>query len=518
MQKITVLLFLSLVVSSSIIFAQDGTRAMDYNARSIGRGGVSIGFFDNNELMITNPAGLSFLERRNIDLNSIFMITRPTFKNYVTTDAGTATSTELNDKEGYKTLYVLPSLSYTHKIPGSRFTFGAGVFTAGGMGAEYDLKNKLLTDGQGGYLEAKYRSRLFNLQGGLTGSYLITNQFSVGVSAHLVYSTLEMKNPFSMLPSIMQGDMGASYGHMTFGQHFSMPMDTVHMGLGYSELTSLADIKELRTLSYNFKFGLAYKVSDQFSVGASYSTKVPLKYTNGSANLDMSAQFADASKRETINLINKYHISPAQAQSLVLANYTALGIDITKGFTAQYDIDNDFSIPMFAGVGMKFSPSKRVRLGLDFEWINWSDSYNKMSLTLKNGDNSNINRLLGQGGSGQTNMSIDYPMNWKDAYIIKIGGEYDLSSKVMVRAGYSFGSNPIPAETQIAVIPGILVHHIAVGSSIYVTPNFLVNLALEYAPKNSVDVSQSIMAHEYDGSTLGVDNLLGHISLTYFLK
>ena len=42
-------------------FATNGTRVVGFNAKTIGRGGTTIGLFDSPVLMMTNPAGISFL-------------------------------------------------------------------------------------------------------------------------------------------------------------------------------------------------------------------------------------------------------------------------------------------------------------------------------------------------------------------------------------------------------------------------------------------------------------------------
>lgn len=518
MIKKSFLLFFVLVLYSSFIYSQDGTRAIDYNTRSTGRGGVSIGFFDNPSVMLTNPAGMSFLKNDMLDANAIFMVPPPKFTNYKKDASGNTTNELLNNAvDGGKTLYILPSLAYVRKIS-NKLTLGAGVFTTGGMGSDLTLNHELYKDASGNYIPQTYHSRFSTVQGGISGAYKITDKFSVGVTAQLLWASLEFKNPFSMSPYLMVGVMSSATG-MTYGQHFAGSRDTSTMGLGYSEVTSSADMKELNAYSFAGKVGLAYKFSDKFSVGVSYSAPVPLKFKNGISNLDMSAQFNDAFKREVVNVVNKYHVSSETAKTMVLAQFTSLGIDITKGFTAQYDIDNKFEIPQSVGFGLNYNPSERLRLGFDFEWINWKKSFDKMTLTLRNGTNSNVNILLGQGGVGQRDFVVDFIMNWKDAIILKFGGEYDLSKKTTVRLGYAYGTNPVPDEAAVPIIPAVLIHHITAGFSYTLTERLTTNVAVEYGLNNKVtNGGTSIVASEYNKSTVELRNLLGHLSLTYNFK
>jgi len=518
MRKIWVTIFV-ILVSVSSLYSQNGTRSIDYNARTFGRGGTSIGFFDNVGLMMSNPAGISFLNEQVFDINAIVMLPSPTFKNYKKNADGTPTTTVLNEADGYKDPFILPSAGYIHKFKDSKFTLGLGFFTVGGMGAEFDLNHELFVNRDANgfptatntYNPQKYRSRYAVMQGGLTGAYKITDKFSIGVSAHLVYSTIGFNNPFSLSPDVMIGKLPDNV--TTFGSMFKN-------SLGYKEVTSSADMKDLKAFSFNGRLGLAYKFSDKFTAGINFSTPVALNYKNGVANMDMSAQFTDAFERVAHGYqYGPAHLSRDSSVKAATRDFTQLGLDLTKGYSATYDITNDFEVPMSIGFGCMISPKDNFRLALDVEWINWSKSAKSMKLTLTNGANYNINKVLGQGGVGQPALVVDFPLNWEDAILIKIGGEYDFSKTFTVRAGYSYGNNPIPTTTVVPIVPAVLVHRISAGTTLNITNRALLNLAVEYGLKNSeTSVTPNLVASEYNGSTTSLQNLLGHISVTYFLN
>jgi len=100
-----------------------------------------------------------------------------------------------------------------------------------------------------------------------------------------------------------------------------------------------------------------------------------------------------------------------------------------------------------------------------------------MSLTLKNGTNSNINRMLAAGGTGQPDLNVDFLLNWKDAVILKFGGEYDFSDKFTARLGYAYGTKPYSGSTIIPIIPAILEHHLMGGFSYNFTKKFTLDIA-----------------------------------------
>jgi hypothetical protein len=62
MNKLTGILSILLLLTFQL-YAQSGTKLIGFDASTLGRGGVSIGFFDSPDLMMTNPAGISFLKK-----------------------------------------------------------------------------------------------------------------------------------------------------------------------------------------------------------------------------------------------------------------------------------------------------------------------------------------------------------------------------------------------------------------------------------------------------------------------
>jgi long-chain fatty acid transport protein len=515
MMKRILTVYLLLVVSFSTVYSQNGTRAVDYNTRSIGRGGTEIGFFDSPSLMLTNPAGISFIKKPVLDANAIFMVPIPHFKNYYKDASGNTTGNILNDAEGDKTLYVMPSLAYVHNIKDSKLTLGAGVFTTGGMGIGFKLNHQLFATppGSTNFQQQSYSSKFAIVEATLSAAYLITPNFSVGATGEFVYSTLDLSQPFSLPPSVLQGRLITTQGVTTFGSYFSAAKP---VGLGYKELTTAAQMSGLKSYTFGGKIGIAYKYSDRFSFGASYTASVPLRFKNGTADMDMSAQFNEASGVAAMNLVNIYHISVDSAAKLVAALFSANGISPYAGFIGKYTVANDFSTPQSAGFGLMYSPIEKLRFGFDFEWLNWSKAFNSMKLTLSAGDNSNINKMIGRGGTNQSDLVIEFPMKWKDAVILKFGGEYDISKVLTLRAGYAYSTNPIPPETIIPIMPAVLEHHLMAGCTYALLQKLDLNLAVEYGLNSKVTASSTHQAaSEYNNSESSLKNLLGHISLSY---
>lgn len=487
--------FLMMILFSTFMVAQTGTRMVGFNAKSIGRGGVSIGNFDSGELMMTNPAGISFLNNSMLDVSFSVMLPRLHFKN------------SLNDADGDDNIFPLPDVAYVNTSSESDFSWGVGMFTAGGMGADFKLKHALFREQNGSFTLQEYHSKLAVMQGGASFAYKLSDNFSVGASLHLVFSMLEFWMPYSLNPLAMQG---TAMPGMTFGQMFSAPPSMG--GFGYDEVTAFAKMSDLTGIGFNGKIGLAYNVDDELSLGVSYTLPTSLTYTNGKALMDMTYQLNDAFGKAVQGvMMQNPGMTAQQAQAAVMQMFSQLGIDMSKGVVAQYDLDVDLKFPQSIGFGISYKPSSELSLSADVEWLNWADAFDKMTLKLSGGANTNINKMMGNSGS----FTIDFPMNWENQILIKVGGEYNVTNELTLRLGFANGANPVPAATIFPVFPAVVETHLMGGVSYKISDRIVLNGAFETALNNSVKAAtQSFIANEYDNSASDLATTLFNIGLS----
>ncbi|MFH0734709.1 MAG: outer membrane protein transport protein [bacterium] len=483
---------------SLTVYAQNGTKMLGVNAKSLGRGGTAIGTFDSAELMMTNPAGISFLNESVIDINLSLMFPTVHFKN------------TLNDIDGDKNTFPMPDVAYVNKYNDSKFSWGVGVFTAGGMGADLTLKHELYMNQDGTYNLQEYHSMLAVMQGGFTGAYKFNDNFSVGASLHLVYSMIEFSMPYSLDPSIMQG---IAQPGMTFGQMFSAPPSM--NGFGYEEVTATTKMTDLAGIGFNGKIGFAYKVDENLSFGLTYTLPTTITYKNGKASMDMTAQLNNAFGKAVQGYMMQYpSATPLEAQTAVGSQFSSMGIDLNAGVIANYDLEVELSFPQAIGFGVSYKPTENLKLSGDFEWNNWEKAFDKMKITLNNGNNANINKMLGNNGS----FNLDFPLNWKNTVVVKLGGELDVNKDLTLRLGYVYGSNPVPETTVFPVFPAIVEQHLTFGGSYKISNPLTVHAAFETALNNSVTASSnSLIANEYNNSTSELSTILVHVAFSYAL-
>lgn len=494
LMKKSVLVVSMLILGGHQLLATDGTRMVGFTAKTIGRGGAALGVFDNASLMMNNPAGISFLSGSVIEGNFSLMVPTLHFSN------------SLNDAAGKTNYFPLPGLAYVRHNALNRLTWGIGAFTQGGMGADFQLHHALF-----GAAQQEYHSKLAVMQGGVSAAYTITPEFSVGASAHLVYGMMEFKMPYSLSPSVMGG---IAQPGMTFGQMFAAP--PAAGGFGYSEVTAAADMNSLTAFGVSGKLGVAYKLDGNVSIGLAYTSPTTLKFKNGKAGMDMTAQLNDAFGKAVQGFMAQNpSATPAQAQAAIMAQFGGMGIDLSKGAVAAYDLEATLKLPQSIGLGVSVQTSEFVRLAFDVEWVNWKNAFNVMALSMSNGSSANINTMMGNAGT----FAIDFPMNWTDSYCFRVGGEYDVTPSLTLRGGYAYGSNPVPASTVFPVFPAIVEDHITLGASVAVSRPLMIHVAYEFAlNKAQTASSKSIVAQEYNRSVSELSENIFHVALSWSLE
>jgi long-chain fatty acid transport protein len=169
------------------------------------------------------------------------------------------------------------------------------------------------------------------------------------------------------------------------------------------------------------------------------------------------------------------------------------------------------NLPMSIGYGMAYDVYDNFRLSFDFEWVNWANAFDKMEIKLTNGSNDNVNTMI-----GSKDFNIDFPLKWKDAVIIKIGGEYDITNHFTMRIGFAYGSNPVPETTVFPVFPAIVEHHLTIGATYSINDDIKINGAFETALNKKLSAANpSEIQSEFSGSISQLSTTIGHLGLTW---
>jgi long-chain fatty acid transport protein len=219
-------------------------------------------------------------------------------------------------------------------------------------------------------------------------------------------------------------------------------------------------------IAFNGDLGLIYKASDDLQFGLRYRTKTEID-SKGDATGDAGAQFR------------------------------SLGVGADGGF--HYDAEVETALPRSIASGFSWKATEKLRVLGGAEWVNWSDSFDELTVKLSNGTNSTINGLA----DGED--VVDYvPLDWDDRFVYWFGVEYEVRENLFLRAGYSYGKNPLPTENITPLNAAISEHTLSAGLG-FMLGRAAIDLSYQYDLQASVDVGRSnILDGEYSESSVEI--------------
>lgn len=264
------------------------------------------------------------------------------------------------------------------------------------------------------------------------------------------------------------------------------------MGVDYRNKNPL-----LANMHTNLQFmriipALAYKVNNAISI----SGAIHIAY----GSLDMGANMCQPSTT------NCWNAGGGQSQTYGIGAQVGIAYDMNDfvfaGLTYQspvsmtykrvFDSNGDgrfedlkLTQPQEFAFGVGVKPMQNFKVGLDIRWINWKNAKGYKEF------------------------------QWKDQWVIAIGGEYKPIPKLALRAGYNYGKSPIRggakdptnantipnlaapfsdfyiAHFNLIGFPAITEQHITLGLGYEFTKTFSVDLAYKHAFKKTVKATDN---------------------------
>jgi long-chain fatty acid transport protein len=155
--------------------------------------------------------------------------------------------------------------------------------------------------------------------------------------------------------------------------------------------------------------------------------------------------------------------------------------DKYKGLFAE---QGDFDIPENFGLGFAWKPMPALTVAGDIQRISYSEVKAIGNPIAKFFEG---NQLGSENGPG---------FGWDDMTIYKLGVAYDVTPAVTLRAGYSWGDQPIQAsETFFNILaPGVIEQHLALGATWRIDPKSELSFSYMHAFEEEVKGSNSIPA------------------------
>jgi long-subunit fatty acid transport protein len=377
------------------------------------------------EAMQGNPAGLSGLPGRTLELDATSLFATGNFTNSVSSTGSIVTSAGTIPYGGFS----MPLLS-------KRLTLGVSVAPDTLMTSNWKYMDPPGGLGGTSYGLQQNKSAMITLRSAAGLSFVVSKKLSIGGTFGAVYD----KNTL-IAPYIFQ----------------SQPT-----------LAGAKTLLDLHTdgVGYNGSFGALISPSRKLRIGLSYKMSTSI-HTHGDASGDAGAQFA------------------------------TLGVNAPATFHYGAEVDTKFPQAFSGGISWMVVP--RMRLNLQGDWIDWSNSFNQLPVKLTNGTNTTINGLVGSNA-----MQDVIPLQWRDQGVFGVGVESPLGEHLAFRGGYSYATDPVPSATLTPMTAAILQNTIGTGMG-YSRGRYSLDLAYQVQlPATQSVGGSSLKSGEYDNSRVEV--------------
>lgn len=370
--------FAAVLASGSVTWATDGYFPHGYGMKALGMGGASVAMTDNAFAGANNPATAAYAGNRYEMGVNLFSPKR---------SAVTMGQSGPMETESDSNYFLVPEFGYNRSID-AKTSFGVTVYGNGGMNTNYPLP---LMGGTG-----RTGVDLMQLIVAPTVAYKLNDNQSVGVSPLLVYQRFKAE------------------GLQAFGVNPNKGTDS-SAGLGV-------------------RLGYFAQLSDQLSLGASYSPKV------------------------NMSKLDKY-----------------AGLFVNQG---------EFDIPANAAIGVALQATPTVKLALDYQSIKYGAvpaiANSSQNILACNNGQGDLNQCLGaSNGPG---------FGWTNVNVVKLGGEWAYTNSITLRAGFNKSTNPVRSTdvTFNILAPAVMTKHYTLGGTYKLAKDAELTWAYMYAPKNSV--------------------------------
>lgn len=165
--------------------------------------------------------------------------------------------------------------------------------------------------------------------------------------------------------------------------------------------------------------------------------------------------------------------------SVGAAYATKIRMDEFDKYRGLFAEQGGFDIPENYNVGIAFKATPAVTVAVDYQRINYSKVHSV-------GNPSNQTPCPGAACLGASGSSIGF--GWQDVNVIKLGVEYAWNSRMLLRAGYNHGDNPIQSRdvTFNILAPGVVQDHVTAGFTYTLADASEITLAYMHAFRKSV--------------------------------
>jgi long-subunit fatty acid transport protein len=169
-------------------------------------------------------------------------------------------------------------------------------------------------------------------------------------------------------------------------------------------------------------------------------------------------------------------------------------------------------LPQSVNANVAWHINPRWLVAFQTDWVNWSNAFVNLPVTLTNGNNATINTVA--SGSATNGTLVDgVPLHWRDQYSFHGGVERLITESASIRFGYAHGNDPVPSGTLTPLTGAIMTNQLSTGFAYHMGRSRF-DIGYTFDPISQAQVGQSnLLAGEYNNSTVRVG--LQSLSLGY---
>jgi len=444
--------------------AQQGGEILGVDPAAVGRGGVDLGIAESALSIGTNPAGIAFLPRGQVDGALRLFFSRLDFD---PAQGPTEHSVDRIDLAPYFGIAFPEALGPV--------SFGLAVYPEQGFRSKIRMQVEAQA-GPGGVPPVErlpVEVEFATIAVAPAAAFRISDTLAVGLSPVLGSTFLSIDGFAEQPVTLFQGEV---FPGITFGDFLAMS--------GFETFQSDYSLDARSGPTVAGRIGILWKPWPGWSFGATYRTASTEARLRGNVTVDMESQFGDP------------------------------GFDpfFPDGRRAHYDVRvKGFRTPRSIGAGVAWEPAPRWRLAAEGRWTEWSEALDELRFELDDGDNPGFNTVIGSDG-----FEIDFPLHWRDSWSGAVGVEHAIADRWTVRAGFAANENPVPSSTTTVFAPAFTRWHATAGAT-YDTGSVAWHLAYVHSFREEVRVGRSDVAQDFEGSTIGfaVDSVVVGVSIRF---
>jgi long-subunit fatty acid transport protein len=307
----------------------------------------------------------------------------------------------------------------------NKFTVAFGVFPAmaGGGGDKSEIQLASFTD----KISVRKAIQFIDITGAI--AFTPTEWLSVGLGLHLITTELKIATVVGGNSTPLNGSPQVTDGVNFPGNPSYSDLLSLFSSDGTSDPTTVFKTR-LNSFQFASTISLSLRPLDNLGFGFSYRPRSwdPLRFT-GSATIDVSQTFAA--------------LGPGTLPLLLLTLPNGGTEFAANDFKADYDVELvGTKVPRQIRFNTVFWPTDSLLIAAEVAWIEWHRAFRKTNVYLSNGDNADLNFIV---GSDKIHTKLD--ALWSNQWVFSLYSAYAVKD-VTFRAGFVYGKTPFNEDTQ----------------------------------------------------------------------